>query len=323
MSLRRSRIADRGGDVIVATGRSGCRGVERRNYAGHDVAKHRGRAGRRYRHRALRFDRRELRPRSAGPASTGEFVGDGDEPGGQQHLSRLVAARPENEGHVANSAEGGAPASRLAGQAESAMSTVPTPQLVIIQTIDGDLQCPLDASALAAFGETLADVLDQIVTASPESQILMVGQWGRPIAAGLEDFVASHPEVMPELTGTGENCNGFFDPSGALVQETFDLLNASIDAYEGEQLRRCGAVPQCRTDGGVRANHTQVEGEVSSDGDHLNVRGQASAAELVWPVVVEMLGLDDAAASSPCQQPNSKADTSTSRTIGTAGRNPD
>jgi hypothetical protein len=211
---------------------------------------------------------------------------------------RLVAARPENEGHVANSAEGGAPASRLAGQAESAMSTVPTPQLVIIQTIDGDLQCPLDASALAAFGETLADVLDQIVTASPESQILMVGQWGRPIAAEVEDFVARHPEVKPELTGTGEDCNGFFDPSGALVQETFDLLNASIDAYEGEQLRRCGAVPQCRTDGGVRAAHAPVEGEVSSDGDHLSVRGQASEAELVWPVVVEMLGLDDAAASS-------------------------
>ena len=138
---------------------------------------------------------------------------------------------------------------------------MPTPQLVIIQTIDGDLQCPLDEVALAAFGETLADVLDQIVTASPESQILMVGQWGRPIAAEVEDFVASHPEVLPELTGTGENCNGFFDPSGVLVQETFDLLNASISAYEGEQQRRCGAVRQCRTDGGVRANYIQVEDE--------------------------------------------------------------
>ena len=233
---------------------------------------------------------------------------------------RLVAARPENEGHVANTAEGGAPASRLAEQAESAMSTVPMPQLVIIQTIDGDLQCPLDEVALAAFGETLADVLDQIVTASPESQILMVGQWGRPIAAGLEDFVASHPEVLPELTGTGENCNGFFDPSGVLVQETFDLLNASISAYEGEQQRRCGAVRQCRTDGGVRANYIQVEDEVSSDGNHLNVRGQASAAELVWPVVVEMLDLDDATA---WEQPNSKIDTSTNRTIGNAGRNRD
>ena len=31
---------------------------------------------------------------------------------------RLVAARPETEGHVANTAEGGAPASRLADQAE-------------------------------------------------------------------------------------------------------------------------------------------------------------------------------------------------------------
>ena len=36
----------------------------------------------------------------------------------------------------------------------------------------------------------------------------------------------------------------------------------------------------------------------SSDWDHLNVRGQAAEAELIWPVVVEMLGLDDATASS-------------------------
>ena len=68
------------------------------------------------------------------------------------------------------------------------MSTVPTPQLVIIQTIDGDLQCPLDEVALAAFGESLADVLDQIVTASPDSQILIVGQWGRPDCCGRRGF---------------------------------------------------------------------------------------------------------------------------------------
>ena len=111
------------------------------------------------------------------------------------------------------------------------------------------------------------------------------------------DFVAAHPEVKPELTGPGEDCNGFFDPSGELIQETFDLLNASIDAYEAEQQRRCDAVPQCRTDGGVRAAYARWR-EISSDWNHLNVRGQASEAELIWPVVVDMLGLDDATASS-------------------------
>ena len=126
-------------------------------------------------------------------------------------------------------------------------------------------------------------------TASPESQILIVGQWGRPIAGVVGISSLAIRKYCPNSPAPAKNCNGFFDPSGVLVQETFDLLNASISAYEGEQQRRCGAVRQCRTDGGVRANYIQVEDEVSSDGNHLNVRGQASAAELVWPVVVEML----------------------------------
>ena len=51
---------------------------------------------------------------------------------------RLVAQRPETEGHVANFAQGGARAAVLAGQAQVALSQVPTPALVIIQTIDND-----------------------------------------------------------------------------------------------------------------------------------------------------------------------------------------
>ena len=106
-------------------------------------------------------------------------------------------------------------------------------------------------------------------------------------------------------------------------RRTFDLLNDSIDAYEAEQQRRCDAVPQCRTDGGVRAAYVEELENFSSDWNHLNVRGQAPEAELIWPVVADMLGLDDGTASPPCHQPNSKADTSTNRTIGTPGRNRD
>ena len=56
---------------------------------------------------------------------------------------RLVEVHPETEGHVANTADGGAVALTLACQAGMAMGIVPTPELVIIQTIDYDLQCPL------------------------------------------------------------------------------------------------------------------------------------------------------------------------------------
>ncbi len=87
-------------------------------------------------------------------------------------------------------------------------------------------------------------------------------------------------------------------PSGEPLQENVDYLLDAIDAYHAEQQRRCDAVPQCRTDGG--ANNTYVEKleNLSSDWNHLNVRGQAAEAELIWPVVAEMLGLDDTTASS-------------------------
>jgi hypothetical protein len=39
---------------------------------------------------------------------------------------RLIAVRPETEGHVANTAQGGAPASLLSGQAQAALGSVPT-----------------------------------------------------------------------------------------------------------------------------------------------------------------------------------------------------
>ena len=54
---------------------------------------------------------------------------------------RMVGVRPEDEGYVANAGQGGAPATRLAGMTEQALSGVPVPALAIIQTIDADIQC--------------------------------------------------------------------------------------------------------------------------------------------------------------------------------------
>lgn len=204
---------------------------------------------------------------------------------------RLVELRPETEGHFANTAVGGAPASALVDQARSALNVVPAPELVIIQTIDSDIRCDgTDADHVSEFGESVADVLDVIVTASPDSRILVVGQLGRPDPAFIEQLVAADPSVKPGLTGPAP-C-GFFDPAGELIEQNFQNLTSIIEDYEAEQQRRCDAVPQCRTDGGVRAAYVDVLENFSSDWNHLNVRGQAQAAEIVWPVVSDLLQLD-------------------------------
>jgi hypothetical protein len=72
------------------------------------------------------------------------------------------------------------------------LSVVPEPELVIIQTIDGDIRCDgSDTDHVVEFGESVADVLDVIVTASPDSHILMVGQLGRPDPAFVKQLVAA------------------------------------------------------------------------------------------------------------------------------------
>ena len=56
---------------------------------------------------------------------------------------RLIEVHPETEGHVANTAVGGGASSQLDWPGPLALRDVPTPELVIIQTIDNDLNsCP-------------------------------------------------------------------------------------------------------------------------------------------------------------------------------------
>jgi hypothetical protein len=203
---------------------------------------------------------------------------------------RLAAVRPETMGHIANDASGGAPASELADQAQLALQTVPVPALVIISTIDDDIRCDgTDATHVKEFGGFVAKALDVIGKASPNSRILVVGQLGRPSPSFVKQLVAFDPSVKASLTGTGM-CD-FYDPAGNLVDAHFNTLIGIIDAYEAEQARVCAAVPHCQTDGGVRARYVDSLGNFSSDWNHLNVKGQAAEAALIWPVVVKALDL--------------------------------
>jgi hypothetical protein len=178
----------------------------------------------------------------------------------------------------------------LTVQAQAALRIVPHPALVIISTIDNDIRCDgTDAQHVPEFGAAVKKALDVITLASPDSKILVVGQAGRPSAAFLEELVAHDPSVKQTLTGSGI-CD-FFDQNGNLVQRNLETLTAVINGYEAEEARVCATVPQCSTDGGVRAAYQDKLENFSSDWNHLNVRGQAAEASLIWPVVTSILGL--------------------------------
>jgi hypothetical protein len=201
---------------------------------------------------------------------------------------RLIAARPQTEGHVANEARGAAPASGLASQATAALKAVPRPELVIIQTIDSDIRCDgTDAGHVKEFGQELTGAIDVVRKASPRSAFLVVGQLGRPTVDFVKQLVVAAPSVQESLTGSGI-CD-FFDSSGNLVEANFKTLTSIIDGYEKEQARVCASVPRCATDGGARAAYVDELANFTPDWNHLNVRGQAREAEIVWPAVSALL----------------------------------
>jgi hypothetical protein len=53
----------------------------------------------------------------------------------------------------------------------------------------------------------------------------------------------------------------------------------------------CATVPNCSTDDGARAAYVDRLENFSSDWIHLNVQGQADAAEIAWPAVAGLLQL--------------------------------
>jgi len=201
--------------------------------------------------------------------------------------ARMIEAIPETAGHVANTASGGAPAALLKAQAKEALAKVPVPALVIIDTIDNDIQC--NASTVKSVGQSIANALAFIHEASPNSKILVVDQPGRPSVDFVKHLVELHPEQKANLTWA-DACT-FYDTSGNLNPGGFAKLTTAIDAYEAEQSRVCALVPNCSDDGGVRRAYVDMIENFSPDYAHFNVRGQAAQAALLWPVVEKILGL--------------------------------
>jgi hypothetical protein len=213
---------------------------------------------------------------------------------------RLVEVHPETEGHVANTASGGAHSSTLVSQAQAALDEVPTPELVIIQTIDGDMNsCPVDEGEVTRLGNNVTKVLEQIVAASPQSQILMITNFLRPdpsydVEAYDEQAIAAYPELEAEATGTPGECGTPFLAPGEVNTDFFDMIATRLEAFEDEQQRSCDAFPQCHTDGGgARAPYFFEMDSFAPFGDHMSVIGHAAAADLVWPVVADVLEYDD------------------------------
>ena len=212
----------------------------------------------------------------------------GTDPEVDSEYLRMTAALPETEGHVANTAVGGAPASTLSSQAKAALGKVPAPALAIIQTVDNDIQC--DAANVADVGAAVADVLALIHDASPNTKILVVGQLGRPSVSFVEDLVAHDPAAKAGLTWPTSARSSTLQ--GPCTRRASRSSLQAIDAYEAETARVCAAVPNCahrrwgasrmdRQDRPVLPRLCPLEQAGSGGGSGADVAGRRTAARRV------------------------------------------
>ena len=211
----------------------------------------------------------------------------GTDPGVNSIYQRLVALRPEYEGHVANRARNGAEAATLGIQAQGGLAEVPSPALVIIQSLDNDIRCDgTDAVHVPEVGASIEQALRYITQEAPEARILMLTQLGRP--ATYAPSVAAIPEARAAATSSDGACS-LFDAAGNIDEQGIRELTALIEAYEAEQARVCAMFPQCAI-ADVRGFQDRLE-LFSNDYGHLAPAGHAAVAETVWPHVARLLGI--------------------------------
>ena len=204
---------------------------------------------------------------------------------------RMVALRPDTEGHVANTASGGAAADLLAGQAQRALETVPRPELAIIQTIDSDIRCDgTDPDHVGDFGTAVRAALQVIADASPNTKVLIITEPGRPATElkGMARAIATNPSAKAVYTGSAP-CGMYDESTGRLVPARIKALTRIIAGYEREQARVCAQFPTCSTDRGGLASFQRAPDLVSNDFNHLNAAGLSALAEAVWPYAQQAL----------------------------------
>ena len=202
---------------------------------------------------------------------------------------RMVAEWPETRDHVFNAAQGGAQAATLDAQAQAALSIVPSPRLVVIQTVDNDLNCPMDDSTVADFGTSVEKAVQTITSQSPRSRIFFVlyaGHIADQFQADL-DAAKGDPATLAEMTGPPP-C-GILDKNHRVQKESAAYLADKVEKLNGQLVKVCAKYATCATDKGSEYDLTLPANGLNANNDHLNVVGLAAVAKFYWPFVKSLL----------------------------------
>jgi len=191
---------------------------------------------------------------------------------------RILALNPAAKDHVANFAIDGSGVDSLVDQEKQAAAVTPAPDLVIIQSIDNDIQCDgSDPQNYGPYRQKLTGVMDSLTQDLPNADIFFVSQW-----ADVKEYDRVARSIDPEhITGTGP-CDPIDLQTRRLDPKHEAYLQHLVDHYWGIVTAVCAQYANCRTDKGVMQTMRLDKRDLAGDLNHLSPAGHHKMAALAW-----------------------------------------
>lgn len=191
---------------------------------------------------------------------------------------RSLATDPTLEGKAWNYAISGSEVTSLLTQAKRVVTSNPTADLVLVQSIDNDMRCDgTDSENYEPYRASLTKVLEALTQGMPKARIFFVSQW-----ADVKTYDRVAFSVNPNhLAGNGP-CDTVDPKTKKIVPARETYLQRIVDDYFGIVTEVCARYPTCKTDAGANQHMDLVAEDLTPDMNHLSVAGHAKMAALEW-----------------------------------------
>ncbi len=202
----------------------------------------------------------------------------GTNPAVDSVYQRVLAENPAMKDHADNFAIDGSGVDSLLDQEGQAAQVTPAPELVIVQSIDNDIQCDgTDRKNFGPYRQKLTRVLDAITRDLPDAKVFFVSQW-----ATVREYDRVAISIDPDhVTGTGP-CDPIDLQTRKFSPKHEKYLQGLVDHYWSIVSDVCETYPNCSTDDGLMQTMKLDKGDLAPDLSHLSVAGHHQMAAMIF-----------------------------------------
>lgn len=193
--------------------------------------------------------------------------------------SRVLAHNPRISGHRSNLSTDAVLPYLTTSQVGQAVAMAPPPDLVLMQVLDYDINCPATTDDTNAARAGMLQALQTLHAGAPNTRIFVLSMFGS---------ATTLPQAMtPDQRRTfGQATSDYgcttVTPAGELIQPNIARFEQSTHAYEAAIKAACAQVPLCVWDDGAFGNAVERPEDIAPSFTNLTVAGQAHAADVAW-----------------------------------------